>query len=251
MEKLLVINGCSHSAGSEIPGAGIGDGPECRNNSFGATLAKKLGRTPVHLALPGGSNDWIRRTSTAWIGENLNDILSKKIDVVFLVHWTGAERWEYKFNSSQFLTPQVQLDHDMYYKNFSIGSLTRFETKNEQRIYDTMARMFVEGKDFWSDNKINNIIALQNTLQVYGCKYWFGHAFDKFVETPTYKSMSPLINRMYFPYFESLEQSYYWLGKAQGFDNQDKSGKLWHLGKDAHDFYAEWLYKEFQKLSLA
>lgn len=249
MEKLLVINGCSHSAGSEIPGAGIGDSRECRNKSFGALLAKQLGRKPIHLAIPGGSNDWILRTSMAWVGDHLMKIRNKEIDVIFLVHWTGAERWEYRFPNKPFVTPHINYDHDTEYRNFTIGSKHNDDLgKYPNEIFKLFTKMFAEGTQFWSDNKIKNIIALQSFLQVMGIPFWFGNAFDTFTKTKTYDSTNILVHRQYFPHLENINKSYYWFCKNHGFDNQDKTGELWHLGADAHEFYAKFLKNEFDLL---
>ena len=46
----VLINGCSHSAGSEIEGSGIGDGNYNRENSFGAQFAKQLDCTYTNIA---------------------------------------------------------------------------------------------------------------------------------------------------------------------------------------------------------
>lgn len=250
MERILVINGCSHSAGSEIPGEGIGDGRECRDKSFGALLAKSLDRKPIHLALPGGSNEWILRSSIAWVGDNLEKIRNKEIDVVFLVHWTGAERWEYRFPEKPFLTPFIDYEHDTAYRNFSVGSINNMDGFAKD-IFKTFTRMFAEGKEYWSDNKLKNIISLQSFLQVMQIPFWFGNSFDAFIHTKTYLSMNKLVNRKYYPYFGEREKSYYWLCKNIGFENQDKQNKLWHLGADAHEYYAKFLKKEFDDLGMS
>lgn len=248
MERLLVINGCSHSAGSEIPGAGIGDGEECRNGSFGALLAKRLGRTPIHLALPGGSNDWIYRTTAAWLGDNKHRIENKEIDVIFLIHWTGAERSEYRF-WQPFRTPFINYNHDIFYRSFSIGTTQEFQGE-DRLIFKTFCKMFINGKSYWTDNKIKNIIALQGLLKSFNCPYWFGNAFDTFFNTNTYESMSKLIDKKYFPHYDNDKLAYYWFCRDNGFKNQDPSNKLWHLDGRAHDFYSNWLYREFEDAGL-
>ena len=63
----ILINGCSHTAGSEIEGSGIGEGNYNRDNCFGAQLARKLGVVYTNLALPGASNDYINRTTSMWM----------------------------------------------------------------------------------------------------------------------------------------------------------------------------------------
>lgn len=249
MERLLVINGCSHSAGSEIPGAGIGDGRECRDQSFGALLAAELNRTPVHLALPGGSNDWIHRVSTAWLADHKNQIDAGELDVMFLVHWTACERTEYRFTDNPYNHQFIDYDYDDYYKSFSIG--TPAPTSGlPKTVFETFSKMFVDGTDYWSDNKIKNIVSLQSILKSNNCSYWFGNAFDTFVPTKTYNSLIKLIDTKYYPYLNDRDKSYYWMCKNAGFDNQDKTNKIWHLGKDAHEYYTKFLLEEIKNAKL-
>ena len=50
-EKILLVAGCSHMAGSEIDGNE--DSTFNRQHSFGALVAKHLGRKVVHVAQVG------------------------------------------------------------------------------------------------------------------------------------------------------------------------------------------------------
>ena len=56
-EKILLIAGCSHAAGSEIDGNE--DSQYNRDHSFGALVAKKLKRKPVSIAQVGATNTGI------------------------------------------------------------------------------------------------------------------------------------------------------------------------------------------------
>ena len=93
----VLINGCSHSAGSEIEASGIGEGNYNRDNSFGAQFAKQLDCTYTNIAYPGASNDYISRTTLYWILDN--PTLAK--DTLFLIHWTGTDRTEYFYDSGK------------------------------------------------------------------------------------------------------------------------------------------------------
>ena len=264
MERLLVINGCSHSAGSETEGPGIGDGIVCRNNSFGSMLAEKLDRIPVHLALPGGSNDRIARTSTAWISDNLDKIKNKEIDVLFLVHWTGAERSEYFFPESTFgkmdplKTMFMNYSSDTEYWSINANDPLRFQkivnSNNISKlaeIYKSYHNLFLNSLETWSDNKIKNIIYLQSILKQYNIPYWFGDSFFlDYKETQTYNSLVKLIDEKYFPYHAQRDKSYYWMCSDAGYKNQDVSGQMWHLNRSAHKYYANWLLEEINKVDL-
>lgn len=253
MERVLVINGCSHSAGSEISGQGISDGKECRDNSFGALLARKLDRQPIHLALPAGSNDRIVRTTLAWIGDNIDAIQSKKIDPIFLIHWTGVQRSEFRVNTEPFHAPFV--DHhnnDDRYRPMAVGvQSTSFGIS--KKITEWYNHLFVYDEIYWTDNKLKNILALQGILKSIGLQYWFGDAFDAFASNKkslNFEAVGKLVDRRYFPYFDNLEMTYYLYCKNQGFNNIDPSNQIWHLDANAHIFYSEFLFKELQKARL-
>lgn len=257
MERILVINGCSHSAGSEIEGPGIGDGPTCRDNSFGAVLAEKLNRKAVHLAFPGGSNDRIARTSTAWIADNLDRIKNKEVDVLFLVHWTSAERSEYFFPKSVFgendplKTMFIDYPSDTEYWAVNSGTVDHGTNNIETEIYKSFYKLFVNSLESWSDNKIKNIVYLQSVLKQYNIPYWFGDSFFfGYKETETYNSLVKLIDEKYFPYHSQRDKSYYWMCSDAGYKNQDPTGQMWHLNGDAHKYYSNWLLEEITKVNL-
>jgi len=257
MERLLVINGCSHSAGSETEGPGIGDGIVCRNNSFGSMLAEKLDRKPVHLAFPGGSNDRIARTSTAWISDNLDKIKNKEIDVLFLVHWTGAERSEYFFPESTFgkmdplKTKFMDYSSDQEYWAVPYGVTADSKHGVLHETYESFNRLFENSLENWSDNKIKNIVYTQGILKQFNIPFWMGDGFYfDYKNTQTYNSLVTLIDEKYFPYHNNRNKCYYWMCTEAGYKNQDPTNRMWHLGRDAHRYYVEWLLKEITKVNL-
>lgn len=248
MDRLLVINGCSHSAGSEVITPLKGDGKECRLNCFGTTLANKLDREPVHLAMPGGSNDWIARSTATWVSDHAELIKKKEIDVIFLIHWAASERWEFRFSENPILYRYMDHKFDEKYKSFTIYQDTTNVHGFQKQLYNFFQRVFAEDSIYWSDNKIKNIIFTQELLKNNKCKYWFGNAFDSFEQSKTFDSFTKILDKKYFPYLMEQDMSFYYMLKNKGFKNQ--SEKIWHHGKDAHDFYADWLEKEFKKVGL-
>jgi hypothetical protein len=80
MAKILLANGCSHVAGSESA------------LSFATPLAEKLGMSAVNIALPGGSNDRINRTT-------IDFCLNNQVDFV-VIGWTTHERFEFPWNNT-------------------------------------------------------------------------------------------------------------------------------------------------------
>ena len=64
-EKILLVAGCSHMAGSEIDGKE--DSTFNRQHSFGALIAKHLGRKVIHVAQVGATNTGISRQVMQWL----------------------------------------------------------------------------------------------------------------------------------------------------------------------------------------
>jgi hypothetical protein len=63
-EKILLIAGCSHAAGSEIDGNE--DSEYNREHSYGALVAKKLKRKPINISQVGATNTGISRQVQQW-----------------------------------------------------------------------------------------------------------------------------------------------------------------------------------------
>ena len=63
-EKILLIAGCSHTAGSEIDGKE--DSASNRKHSLGGIVAKKLNRKPINISQVGATNSGIARQVLQW-----------------------------------------------------------------------------------------------------------------------------------------------------------------------------------------
>jgi hypothetical protein len=79
--KKILINGCSHAAGSEC------------STSFGNILASRVPASAINIAHPGGSNHRIMRTTMQWL-----ETYSRP-DFV-LIAWSTHERFEFSFDNS-------------------------------------------------------------------------------------------------------------------------------------------------------
>ena len=246
MQKLLVINGCGHSSGSEIADPPSEDGPDCRNNNFGILLAKLLGRKPIQLSMPNASNDWIARTTAAWVGDHIEEIRNKSIDVVFLIHWTQNQKWEFRFPEDTLPTTFVNYHHDCSYKSVR-AEISDTEKGFLKKLSKWFTRIFVEDLDFWSDNKIKNIVFLQELLKNNDCKYWFGDIENTFRPTLTYHSLSNFIDRTYFPYFENNSMSFVSFQKNN--NSYPRENSLYY-DIDSHKNYARFLFEELKKAGL-
>ena len=160
------ILGCSHVAGSEIEGWGIGHCTKYNlENSFLAQLARMLNYEPENLAIPGASNDYIFRTFMYLINGNIiepNDIV--------LVFWTGEERIE------------IQDPISKKWIQFSQGMSTNFPEYNSthKEFYELFQRLMCMEPMRGKLNKIKNIYALNYIAKLKGVKVVNGDSFQEY-----------------------------------------------------------------------
>jgi hypothetical protein len=234
---LLFINGCSHSAGSEIEASGIGEGKFNRENCFGAQIAKKLNVDKINLAQPGGSNDYIANSTMLWCLSNIEKIKN----TFFLIHWTSAERTDFYTNT--YKTPKYQdwtfdplfghVHADHYCPNFDSEDLSYIKP---------LSKYLFINETHWEINKLLNIIKTQSLLKSHGAQYAFYNAFTPCVNNERYKNYHTLIDQENFKYmFEQKQTFYYWaLLNGHSIDGQ----KYWHHKLLAHSGYANKLFFE-------
>ena len=94
-EKIMLIAGCSHTAGSEING--LEDSVYNRQKSYGNQLAYKMGYTPVNIAEPGSTNPTIARSILQWFSEKYNSVTIVRLvtiiqvlaQIFYVLIWVG------------------------------------------------------------------------------------------------------------------------------------------------------------------
>jgi len=234
---LLFINGCSHSAGSEIEASGIGEGAYNRDNCFGAQIAKNLNIDKINLSQPGGSNDYIADSTMLWCLENAERVK----DTFFLIHWTSAERTD--FYTNEFNCPKYQdwtfddkfghIHSEHYCPNF---------VENDQRYIKHLSKYLFINETHWEINKLLNIIKTQTILTSFGAQYAFCNAFTECVKDKRFEKYHNLIDQKKFRYMFDKNQSFYFWAIERGHSIE---GQLyWHHKLPAHIDYAEKLFLE-------
>lgn len=236
----VLINGCSHSAGSEIEGSGIGEGNYNRENSFGAQFAKALNCSYTNIAYPGASNDYIARTTLYWILDNKE--LAKR--TLFLIHWTGTDRTEYfydegKTSAFDFIPfkPDTNVTHlhPQHYPDWA----PKQWTKN----LDVLSNQLFLNHTQWDINRYNNIIQTQEFLKSNGYKYVFRNAFQCCENRPRYKYYIDKLDKDNFLHWDNAEESFYDHCINVGYDVEGQ--QYWHHKLDAHTYWAKKLLNSF------
>lgn len=236
MPNHLFVNGCSHTAGSEIEGSGIGEGNYNRQNCFGAQVAKQLGWAYTNIAYPGGSNDYIKRSTIMWILDNQE----KAKDTHFFINWTGSDRTEYFFdeedtNAYNFISyapdKKVAHLHPQHYPDWA--------PKKWKGNLENLSRHLFLNHTQWDINRYLNIIELQTLFKAYGYSYTFRNSFQCCENRPRYQQYIDKIDKNNFLYFDDSSQSFYEHCFQKGFDT--KGQRYWHHKLPAHTYWAKTL----------
>lgn len=238
--KHVLINGCSHSAGSEIEGSGIGEGDYNRAQCFGAQLARRLDCEYTNLSLPGGSNDYIARTTLYWILENQE--LAKQ--TLFLIHWTGSTRSEMFYEGSVDKIYWNWIDHsfDKRVGHVHFDHHANIFPKQMASNLQAIGKSLFINETHWEINKYNNIIQTQTLLKSFNLPYIFGNAFQSCAQGDRYNRYLNLIDQEKFKNPASDDHSFFEHCLANGFSIEGQ--RFWHHKIDAHTYWAERLFNQ-------
>jgi len=243
---VMLINGCSHTAGSEID---FQYQPICYEKSWGRWLTDLSGDEYINISMPGAGNEYIRRTTQDWIIENvfLNKLYNKE-DLHVIVMWSGFDRKEVYYPDSN------QTD------NVNPISDPKLHTKTMQYEIKRLQEVMVYFHDVLYSN-LKNMMTLNDLLyflNTHNIKYTFLNALNSFIT----------LEELNYGYKKHvLYQSYYnnlWVfneinkNKHLGIFNKENTffhhlndhtefkwsefSKKGHFGEDAHKYWANKVY---------
>ena len=176
--KILLIAGCSHAAGSEIDGEQ--DSFENRIQSFGGQLAIKLGRRPVNIAIPGSTNSSIARSVMKWFESEYN---SEEMDVEVLVAWTDSTRievpsvQEHVYERSCPNINWMDVTSRMFYR---VNTGYHGHSSEEKKMCKYFHKFIAEHEDMLEIQSIINILMLQYFLASNNINYLFCNSMPVF-----------------------------------------------------------------------
>jgi hypothetical protein len=234
-EKLMLIAGCSHTAGSEIDGQV--DSPHNRQHSYGNLLATKLGYRPVNIAIAGYTNSAIARSVLEWFAENYHDGL----DVFVLVGWTESSRIE-----APYVFPTWHQEQNGTYCDWFSKSSTDFLQINihsqafsdrEKNIQEDYRRFSVNRTEYLEIVSANLILQLQ---------YFFKYQNVKYLMCDTLCTFSPENEKHLKFYKDSIDTLHYYnelfyhTYANLGYTNT--KAVYGHHGEEPHRLYADALY---------
>lgn len=241
-EKIALIAGCSHSAGSEIDGNL--DSSDNRNNSFGSLLANKIGYRPLNISINGATNTGIARSIMMWFDENYNP---DTMDVYVIVGWTESSRLEIpaKHRPSDFHSGNPSIEWydssaNSYLRiNYGWAGADNFE----KSIVPFYQRFMSQNETYLEYQAATNVLMIQYFLKSLNVPYVMCNTMHMFVPDDHFVSylLKMIDSRYYYNYDKGQDDSFYWKYKNLGYENT--KAKYWHHSEEPHRLHAEELYK--------
>jgi hypothetical protein len=240
-EKIALVAGCSHSAGSEIDGTQ--DSKYNRDNAFGSVLATKLGYRPINIAITGSTNTGIARSILMWFDENYNP---ETMDVYVIVGWTESSRLEIpaKHRPSDFHSGNPSIE----WYDSSANSYLRINYgwegygSYEKSIIPPYQKFMADNETYLEYQSATNVLMVQYFLKSLDVPYVMCDTMHMFVpDDPFVRYLLKMIDSSrYYNFNKGQDTSFYWKYKNLGHINE--KAKYWHHGEEPHRLYADELY---------
>jgi len=245
---IMLFNGCSHTAGSEIE---YTNQPSCYEKSWGKFLSTMTGDEYVNIAVGGSSNEYIFRTTQDWIIENVLINKSHKIeDLHVIVMWSGFDRKELyipDINKIDNINPSYDV------------KITPTGMKNElEKFRDTIVHFHdILYSNLKNLTYVNNLSIFLDTFKI---KYTFLNGLHSFLcledVDKNHTLRSSYINNLWL--YDDTKKV-----KHIGFNNTDQTffghltnktnfkwsvhSKKGHFAEDAHEYWAKKVYEIINK----
>jgi hypothetical protein len=244
-QKIMLIAGCSHAAGSEIDGTP--DSAYNRNHCFGSLLSYKAGYVPVNLAIAGNSNSGIARTILKWFEANYDP---ESMEVVVLIAWTDSTRMEIPVDRDVYLPECEHVNWlDITAKRFyrlTLGWEGDPWTPGEVEMTKKCHKFIVENEKFMEVLSLNYVLQMEYFLKSKNVKYVMCNSM------PMYDKMDDhlgfylsLVDHTKYYGIHNASEAFYIKYKQLGYTNE--KAKYWHHNEEPHSIFAEELYNYIQE----
>ena len=238
-KKILLIAGCSHTAGSEIDGTQ--DSFYNRQSSFGAKVARALGREPVNIAIPANTNVGIARSILNWFHKKY--IGPESMDINVLCCWTEPTRLEVpssigQWRDYQSVCPAADWFDDTCCHNYRVINGWHGGDKEEQDNLKLWHRVLADQQPYLEYQSWNMILQIQFFLKMHNVPYMMSNAMPFYIHNnPSIKNLISMVDANKYYNLHNPDEAFYEKYKNLGYTN--KLAKYWHHGERPHHLYAE------------
>ena len=243
-QKIMLIAGCSHAAGSEIDGTE--DSEYNRHHCFGSLLAHKIGYLPLNISIAGNTNSGIARNILKWFEANYN---SETMEVKVLVSWTDSTRMEIPVDRNAgpdiLHTNWLDVTASRFYR-VNIGWEGSDNIPGEKEITKLAHQFIAANERFMEIQSLNYILQIQYFLNSKNVKYLMTNGMPLFYSSSEHLGYYlSLVDSTKYYGIHNASEAFYTKYKELGYTNP--KAKYWHHGEKPHQIFAEELYNYIQE----
>lgn len=237
-EKICLIAGCSHAAGSEIDGTE--DSVYNRDHSFGNLFAQKIGYRPVNISSHASSNHSIARSVLEWFDRCYN---SETMDVFLLVAWTESTRidmpveWPVPY---EMWNPTIDFQTEAGKNYIRINLGYKGSHDREIPIIRDAHNFIASYPNFFEIINANLVLQLQYFCKSKNINYMMCNTMHMFTPTDHINFYVRLMDHDRYYSILDVGNSFYFKYKNLGYVNS--KAKYWHHGEEPHQLYSKDLY---------
>jgi len=238
--RILLISGCSHAAGSEIDGTQ--DSTYNRSKSFGNLFAEKIGYTPLNAAIGASNNQCIARTILEWFSKNYDH---ETMEVKVLVSWTEPTRIDFpvpveNIQYDEFRNPAADF-YSITARNYlKVNIAWKGLNDWEKGILKTCHEFMADCPLYFEIQSANNILQIQYFFKSLNIDYIMCNSTHLFGNDEHLKFYLDVIDKKNYLNFNKNEEAFYTKYKNSGYVNE--KAVWYHHGEEPHRLYAEELY---------
>lgn len=242
-QKIMLISGCSHTAGSEIDGHE--DSKYNRLHSYGGILAEKMGYAPINIAEPGATNSTIARAILQWFS---SEYKQEEMEVFAVVGWTETTRMEVPTERISWYDKHCTHwdwypDTSRYYWRINMG--WEGGDPEEKELIPRYHRFMAENERYLEIVTLNAILQIQYFLKSKNINYVMCNTMHLATNNTHTKFYIDCVDRTKYMDFMDNDKSFYWYYKNLGFENP--KAKYWHHGSIPHKLHADELYQFIER----
>ena len=242
-QKIMLIAGCSHTAGSEIDGNE--DSPYNREASFGGVLAEKMGYKSVNIAEPGSTNSTIARSILQWFS---SEYKPDEMEVFVVVGWTEVTRMEVPTERISWYDKHCTHwdwypDTSRYYWRINMG--WEGGDPEEKELIPKYHRFMAENERYLEIITLNAVLQIQYFLKSQNIDYVMCNTMQLVTENTHTKFYISCVDRTKYLDFMDNDKAFYWYYRNLGYENP--KAKYWHHDDLPHSLYAERLHNFIER----
>jgi hypothetical protein len=231
--KILLANGCSNTAGSDIDPNNL---PKCGEEAWPRWVAEHYEIPYVNIAEGGAGNEQISRSTILTVSNLIEKDKFPAEDLIVGICWSGFDRYEYWD------------DERNTHRSYALSS-TRVVKKPRDIIKKYVEiRSLMEPDDYSNYKNLYYMYTTAKILESYNVKYYFANCLNSFEHPSKLKSCDELIEI----YTNLLDLYGDRINNQLGFWNNDDTfrsmlqpiprspyGNGFHWGREGQQFYAK------------